>query len=195
MRAVGHLYSRWPVKIAILVAWAALLAFGIFGASKMRVEADVNNFVPEGSYLRDWIDVGDKYFQATGESAALYFVSTDDVPIDFSTSATQAAMTAAAADIAAESVVLDASLSSWLAGFQEHQQALGRSATGVRHHDAFDAHRNMRRRVLRRCCPESTTPGYACRFHPCTVVQNQQLQARHDASTRAYSCRAAVTSR
>lgn len=132
MRFIGRQYVRWPVKIVVIVIAVGLLAAGIVGTSQMRVEADVNDFIPEGTYLREWLDVDSDYFQTTGTDAGLYFVSTEATPIDFSTAATQQAMTDAIDAMLAEPVVLESSLNSWLAAFQAYQQAQGQSATGVR---------------------------------------------------------------
>jgi hypothetical protein len=52
MRWVGHMLSQKPVKAVVIVLWLALLGVGIAGTAQMRVEADVNDFIPDGSYLR-----------------------------------------------------------------------------------------------------------------------------------------------
>ena len=52
MQWLAQLLARWPVKIAVIIAWLGLLAMGIAGTAQMRVEADVNNFIPDGSYLK-----------------------------------------------------------------------------------------------------------------------------------------------
>ena len=52
MRLLGHVLSLKPVKVVVIVLWLAALAVGIAGTAQMRVEADVNNFIPDGSYLR-----------------------------------------------------------------------------------------------------------------------------------------------
>lgn len=40
------------VQVAVVLAWLGLLAVGIAGAAQMRLEPDVNNFIPDGSYLQ-----------------------------------------------------------------------------------------------------------------------------------------------
>ena len=40
------------VQAVVVLAWLGLLAVGIAGAAQMRLEPDVNNFIPDGSYLK-----------------------------------------------------------------------------------------------------------------------------------------------
>lgn len=48
---------------------------GIYGTSQMRVDADVNDFIPAGSYLRDWFAVLQDNFGSSGTTVDLYFVN------------------------------------------------------------------------------------------------------------------------
>lgn len=89
MRYLGALLSKRPAQIVVVILWLGALAAGIVGTSQMRVNADVNDFIPDGSYLKDYFKVNDDYFVTEGASAALYFRSTPDVPIDFSDPAIQ----------------------------------------------------------------------------------------------------------
>ena len=61
--------------MVVVLTWLGLLAAGIYGTSQMRVEADVNNFISEGSYLRSWIDTSDESFTQTGAEVGLYWVN------------------------------------------------------------------------------------------------------------------------
>ena len=45
----------------------------------MKVDADVNDFIPEGSYLRDWFAVREKHFASSGTSVDLYWVNDEAV--------------------------------------------------------------------------------------------------------------------
>jgi hypothetical protein len=52
----------------------ALLA-GIYGTVQMRVDADINDFIPESSYLKDSFAVLQESFGKMGTSVSLYWVS------------------------------------------------------------------------------------------------------------------------
>lgn len=45
----------------------------------MRVDADVNDFIPEGSYLKDWFAVLQNNFASSGTSVDLYWVNDEAV--------------------------------------------------------------------------------------------------------------------
>lgn len=81
MRWLGAQYVKKPVKAVVIVTWLGILAAGIYGTSQMRVDADVNNFIPEGSYLRDWIDTIRQDFAQTGTSVGLYWVNDPEVRV------------------------------------------------------------------------------------------------------------------
>lgn len=76
---IGKQMARTPVRWMIVAVWALLLGAGIYGTSQMRVEADVNNFIPEGSYLKEWIRIGQDSFDQTGSTIGVYWVSTPAV--------------------------------------------------------------------------------------------------------------------
>ena len=84
MRHLGTLLSKRPAQIVVILLWLGLLAAGIVGTSRMKVDPDVNDFIPEGSYLKDYFQVNKDYFVTEGAAAALYFRSTPDTPLDFS---------------------------------------------------------------------------------------------------------------
>ena len=52
MRYLGTLLSKRPAQVVVVLLWLGALAAGIVGTSQMKVKADVNDFIPEGSYLK-----------------------------------------------------------------------------------------------------------------------------------------------
>eukprot|EP01026_Neomeris_dumetosa_P002824 TRINITY_DN1075_c0_g3_i4.p1 TRINITY_DN1075_c0_g3~~TRINITY_DN1075_c0_g3_i4.p1 ORF type:complete len:941 (-),score=122.47 TRINITY_DN1075_c0_g3_i4:1066-3888(-) len=73
MSWLGRTISPPWVKAVVICFYIALLAGGIVGLSQMEVDADTNDFVPPGSYLKHYIDAKDDYFTTVGESVGLYF--------------------------------------------------------------------------------------------------------------------------
>lgn len=84
MTWLGEKFSTPVARAVIIPLWFALLAAGIYGTSQMRVDADVNDFIPAGSYLKDWIAIAQTQFGTTGISVNLYWVSTAEVRLDAS---------------------------------------------------------------------------------------------------------------
>ena len=64
---------RTDARVAVLVAFAVLLAVCSWGASQLSVESSFRSFVPDGSYLLDTLDKDDKYFG--DEGANVYIVT------------------------------------------------------------------------------------------------------------------------
>lgn len=118
---LGKQYSRAAVRWPIVVLWIVLLGAGIYGTSQMSVEADVNNFIPEGSYLKEWIRIGQDSFDTTGSDIQLYWVSTPEAPVDFTSPETQQAMDESLALFQANDWVLPDTTSSWWDAFRESQ--------------------------------------------------------------------------
>lgn len=119
MRYLGHVLVLKPVKVAVLALWLGLLIAGIIGASRMRVDADVNDFIPDGSYLKDFFKLYTNAFKTSGDSVDLYFLSTDAVPLDFSDPRIGAQMDAVAQTVIANPWTLDSSYDSWYAVLKE----------------------------------------------------------------------------
>jgi hypothetical protein len=72
-------YVKKSVKAVLLILWLALLGATIYGSSKMKVDADVNDFIPEGSYLKESFAALQKYFATTGNVCRVYWVSKNGV--------------------------------------------------------------------------------------------------------------------
>lgn len=79
MKWLGRQYTKKPVKAVVVVMWLGLLAAGIYGSSQMYVDADVNNFLPEGSYTRVWLATLQREFGETGNSVQLYWINDVEV--------------------------------------------------------------------------------------------------------------------
>jgi len=62
-----------PGKALTFVVFAGLLGFGVYGAMNLSVEDSGRAFVPEGSYLGDWIDASDEYFPSQGTQVFVVF--------------------------------------------------------------------------------------------------------------------------
>lgn len=45
--------------------------------TKIRVEADVDNFIPKGTYLEDWYNVQDTVFNTLGADVEVYIRDID----------------------------------------------------------------------------------------------------------------------
>eukprot|EP00892_Ulva_mutabilis_P011134 jgi/Ulvmu1/8393/UM042_0100.1 len=116
---LGRQYPKAPVRWTVVIVWLVALAAGIYGTSQMRVDADVNNFIPEGSYLRDWIRISQGEFDQTGTEVGLYWVSTPEAPVDFTAAQTQEAMDASLRLFQANEYVLDETVSSWWDAFRD----------------------------------------------------------------------------
>merc|ERR1719223_294231 len=59
-------------KAAVLLTFAALFSFGVYGAVNLSVEDTQRAFIPSDSYLTEFINAADEYFPTTGID--LYFI-------------------------------------------------------------------------------------------------------------------------
>ena len=67
----GTLTKPWAKGLVVGV-FTAIAIVGFVGCARMKIEADVNDFIPEGSYLKDWLSDSDYYFTKVGDAIALY---------------------------------------------------------------------------------------------------------------------------
>lgn len=79
MKRFGGLLSKKPTKMVVIVLWLLFLVGGIIGTSQMKVDADVDDFIPSGSYLRDFWDTTREQFGETGTDISLYWVNDIEV--------------------------------------------------------------------------------------------------------------------
>lgn len=66
-------------KAIILVLFASLIGFGVYGAANLSVEDSERNFIPEDSYVNGYIDSSDEYFPSTGNELFIVFESADQI--------------------------------------------------------------------------------------------------------------------
>jgi Niemann-Pick C1 protein len=119
MRYLGHVLVLKPVKVVVLAVWLGLLIAGIIGATRMRVDADVNDFIPDGSYLKDFYKLYENTFTTTGDAVDVYFRSTDAAPLDFSNPRIGTQMDAVEQIVIANPWTLNSSYDSWYTLFKE----------------------------------------------------------------------------
>ena len=67
-----------PGKAIVLLVFAGLLAFGIYGALNLSVEDSTREFIPDGSYLNDYLAASDQYFPSDGISLYVVFENPQD---------------------------------------------------------------------------------------------------------------------
>jgi len=115
----GALTKKW-VKAVVVVAFAALAGVGLAGCAMMEVQADVNDFFPPGSYVKDWIEDSNTLFRGQGESIAIY---TRDTPVN--TAQGTSLLLASSAAFKADPYVVGSSVSSWSDEFNIHRNSTG----------------------------------------------------------------------
>lgn len=77
MEALGKLLSLMHVKIGVLVGFAAIAAVGIVGVTQIEVDADVDDFIPSGSYLGSWNNIKEDLFTSVGDGTGVYMQNVD----------------------------------------------------------------------------------------------------------------------
>ena len=60
-------------KIVIVVVFAALFGFGLYGAISLPVEDSERNFIPADSYIETYSETADEYFPSNGVSLYIVF--------------------------------------------------------------------------------------------------------------------------
>ncbi|CAB9519756.1 Pick C1-like protein 1 [Seminavis robusta] len=65
-----------PGKAIVLLIFAGLLGFGIYGAINLSVENTERNFIPTDSYIIDYTDAADTWFSDDGTSVYFIFEET-----------------------------------------------------------------------------------------------------------------------
>ena len=123
----GQLVKPW-VKGAVCVGFAAIAVGGFIGCSQLEIDADVNDFIPAGSYVKDWFADTNAYFAKLGDSIAVY--SRD---VDVHTADGAALMLAASTAFKADPYVAETSVSSWIESFNAHRGATGAFALADLH--------------------------------------------------------------
>ena len=112
MGALADFLAKKSVKAAVLVVFAGIAAGGILGVSKIKVEADVMDFLPPG-YLKDWVSTFDDEF-SRGQGIELYTMTEFDYATDYDTTSV---LKQAAAAFKANPYVQDESVETWMDAF------------------------------------------------------------------------------
>ena len=69
---MGGFLAKPVVKVATIAAFAAIAAGGFAGCALMQIDADVNNFIPGGSYLKEWIGDTNTLFRSLGDGISIF---------------------------------------------------------------------------------------------------------------------------
>jgi predicted RND superfamily exporter protein len=117
---LGGALTDKKVKAGVLVAFAAVAAGGFAGCALMQIDADVNDFIPGGSYLKEWIADSNSMYRSLGDGIDVY---TRDMDVHTETGA--ATLLAASAAFRADPYVADASVVSWIEAFNAYRGAAG----------------------------------------------------------------------
>jgi len=115
MGALAEFLAKKSVKAAVLVVFAGIAAGGILGVSKIKVEADVMDFLPPG-YLKDWVSTFDDEF-SRGQGIELYTMTEFNYATDYDTTSV---LKQAAAAFKANPYVQDESVDTWMDRFDTY---------------------------------------------------------------------------
>ena len=116
-KGLGGQITKKKVKYGVLSFFTALTVGGIIGATKMQVDADVNDFIPDGSYLKDYFSDLRTYFARYGDPVEIYTTSSINLLADDSV------LRAATAAFKQNEYVVEASVSSWVDDFYTYRTA------------------------------------------------------------------------
>ena len=118
--SLGGFLTNPKAKMFVILAFAAISAGGFAGCALMQIDADVNDFIPGGSYLKEWIADSDSMFRMVGDSIDVY-------TRDFEVHTATGSATLAAASLAFKSdpYVAEASVVSWIEAFNLDRTSAG----------------------------------------------------------------------
>jgi Niemann-Pick C1 protein len=66
-------------KVIVIIVYACLLGFGIWGALNLSVEDTERSFVPNDSYLTGYLNTADEYYPSTGIDLYIVFEGGSDI--------------------------------------------------------------------------------------------------------------------
>ena len=119
-QTMGGALTKPAVKYGVLAFFAAIAAGGFAGCAMMQIEADVNDFIPGGSYLKEWIADSNSLFGKLGDP--IYVYSRD---LDVSTAEGAALMITASDAFKADPYVAETSVESWIETFNAVRGSTG----------------------------------------------------------------------
>ena len=121
-QTIGTRLGNLKVKIFVVTFFSAITIGGIIGATKIKVDADVNNFIPDGSYLKLWFADRDAYFTVYGDDVELYSKSSLDLT---DLTAGDAVLRNAVTTFKANPYVVTDSVRSWVDEFYTYRNSSG----------------------------------------------------------------------
>lgn len=113
--ALGRLLSKKWIKALVIISAVGIAGVGIAGAVQMKVDADVDDFYPQNSYLKDWLDASTDYFTSSGASTGIYMRD-----VDFADPQIHAQMVQMVEAFRQDRWVLDYTVRSWFEEFTEY---------------------------------------------------------------------------
>merc|ERR1719409_1733322 len=117
MGSLAKFLAKNPVKVVVLVVFAGIAAGGISGVAKIKVEADVLDFLPPG-YLKDWVIASDDEF-SRGQGIEVYSMPEFDYAADYALGDNSVLKQAAAA-FKENPYVQDESVDPWTNAFDQY---------------------------------------------------------------------------
>lgn len=75
-------------KLSVIVIWTVITGFAFYGISQLETDFDVEDFIDKGSYIYNYLEAAEKYF----ESGRGFEVYVDNAEIDYSSKETQLQM-------------------------------------------------------------------------------------------------------
>ena len=123
MGFLGNALAPKAMKAFVIVLFLAIFAGGILGVTKIKVEADVQDFIPPG-YLRDWIVAVDDTF-SRGSAVELYSTTDFDYGADYALGAENSVLLKAIAAFKANEFVQEDTVDPWVNAFNSIGATLG----------------------------------------------------------------------
>ncbi|GMH39728.1 hypothetical protein BSKO_07626 [Bryopsis sp. KO-2023] len=116
MGAFGKMLAIPFVKIGVLLLFAAVAAVGLLGVTQIEVDADVDDFIPPGSYLGDWNNLRQDLYTTVGSDVGLYMQD-----VDFPSAEIQGQMSDLYTDFKASPFVVESTTLSWYEEFKQSE--------------------------------------------------------------------------
>ena len=73
-----HILSK-PGKLMTIVSFTALIIFGVYGFMRLPVEDSARNFIPQDSYIKDYVATAEAYFPDSGTTLFITFESGENI--------------------------------------------------------------------------------------------------------------------
>lgn len=113
LNRIARFMSKTPVKVIVILTFVGVAAGGLAGIVNIEVDADVDDFIPTGSYLRDWNTIREDYFTTVGSSTGIYMQD-----VEFSSEQIQRQMTQMCEAFQSNPTVVDSTVRCWYEDFR-----------------------------------------------------------------------------